>query len=64
MSNSLDQDQDQCSVGPGLGSYCLQRLSADEKRALLVMKELNIWISGAIEIIFNGLKREFELTTV
>ena len=31
MSNSLDQDQDRRSVGPDLGSICLQRSSADDK---------------------------------
>ena len=30
MSNSLDPDQDQHSVGPDLGQNCLQRLSAVE----------------------------------
>ena len=31
MSNSLDPQQDQCSVGPDLGLNYLQRLSADNK---------------------------------
>ena len=31
VSNGLDPDQDQHSVGPDLESNCLQRLSADEK---------------------------------
>ena len=31
VSNSLDQDQAQCFVGPDLGPNCLQRLSADNK---------------------------------
>ena len=31
VSNSLDPDQDRHSVGPDLGSDCLQRLSADDK---------------------------------
>ena len=30
MSNSLNPDQDQNSVGPGLAPNCLQRLSADD----------------------------------
>ena len=30
-SNDLDPDQDRHFVGPGLGSDCLQRLSADDK---------------------------------
>ena len=30
MSNSLDPDEDQCPVGPDLGPFCLQRLSADD----------------------------------
>ena len=40
MLNSLDPDQDRCSVGPDLGSNYLQRLSADEK-LLIAKKELN-----------------------
>ena len=31
VSNSLDPDQARHSVGPDLGSNCLQRLSADDK---------------------------------
>ena len=31
MSNRLDPDQDQRSVGPDLGPNCLQKLSADVK---------------------------------
>ena len=31
VSNGLDPDQAQHSVGPGLGSNCLPRLSADDK---------------------------------
>ena len=31
VSNGLDPDQDRHSVGPDLGSNCLQRLSADNK---------------------------------
>ena len=30
MANILDPDQDQHSIGPDLGSNCLQRLSADD----------------------------------
>ena len=30
MSNSLDPDQDRCSVGPDLGPNCLHRFSADD----------------------------------
>ena len=30
VSNSLDPDQAQHSVGPGLGPNCLRRLSADK----------------------------------
>ena len=30
MSNSLDPDQDRCSVGPDLVANCLQRISADD----------------------------------
>ena len=35
VSNGLDPDQDQRSVGPDLGPNCSQRLSADDKRRLL-----------------------------
>ena len=31
VSNSLDPDQAQHSVGPDLGSNCLQRSAADDK---------------------------------
>ena len=31
VSNSLDPDQARNFVGPDLGPYCLQRLSADNK---------------------------------
>ena len=33
VSNGLDPDQDQHSVVPDLGPNCLQRLSADNKKA-------------------------------
>ena len=32
MSNGLDPDQDQHSVGPDLGPNCLQKLSADDTK--------------------------------
>ena len=41
MSNGLDPDQDQHSVGPDLSPNCLQRLSADDKKLPLARKELN-----------------------
>ena len=31
QSNGLDQDLEQCSVGPDLGPNCLQTLSVDDK---------------------------------
>ena len=40
MSNSLDPDQDKHSVGPDLGSNCLQRLLAEDKLQL-TGKDLN-----------------------
>ena len=40
VSNSLDPDQARHFVGPDLGPNCLQRLSADDKSAL-VGKKLN-----------------------
>ena len=29
-----------CNIGPDLGTNCLQRLSADDKKSLLARKEL------------------------
>ena len=40
MSNGLDPNLDRHSVGPDLGPKCLQRLSADDKKMQLAMKEL------------------------
>ena len=40
VSNSLDQDQARCSVGPDLGPNCLQRLSADDTSFQLVNNEI------------------------
>ena len=34
MSNGFDSDQDGLSVGPDLGSNCLQMLSGDNKSVL------------------------------
>ena len=31
VSNSLEPDQDRCSIGPDLDPSCLQRLSAEDK---------------------------------
>ena len=31
VSNSLEPDQDRCSIGPDLDPNCLQRLSAEDK---------------------------------
>ena len=36
VSNGLDPDQDQRSVGPDLGPNCLQRFTADEKSCITV----------------------------
>ena len=38
VSNSLDPDQDQHSIGPDLGSSCLQRLISNRQR---LMRKLN-----------------------
>ena len=38
MSNNLDLDQAQHSVGPDLGPKCLQRLSADKTSKQRVIK--------------------------
>ena len=48
MSNSLDLDQDQHSVRPDLGPKFLERLSADNKKTLLVRKALT-----ALQVIVN-----------
>ena len=34
MSNGLDPNGDQCSLGPDLGPNCLKRLLADGKSSL------------------------------
>ena len=39
MSNGLDQDQDQCSVHPDLGTNCLLRLSADDESQNIILYE-------------------------
>ena len=44
MSNNLDPDLDRQNVGPGLGSICLQRLSADDtKVAVQSIKKITIY---------------------
>ena len=40
MSNGLDPDQDQRSVGPDLGPNCLQRLSAEDKSSLVHIQQV------------------------
>ena len=42
MSNGLDPDQSQLSVGPDLGPSCLQRLSADSKSLLWQAKSYSM----------------------
>ena len=47
VSNCLDPDQDQHSVGPDLTQICFQMLSADDKSLLLARKELkSFWSPG------------------
>ena len=41
MSNSLDPDQDRCSVGPDLGPNCLERLSPDDEKVAAGKKRVN-----------------------
>ena len=43
VSNGLDPDKDQSSVGPDLGPYCLQRLSADtnSRCSLCICKKMS-----------------------
>ena len=48
MSNSLDTNQAQCFVGPGLGPICLQRLSADDTGKTLG-KELTYYGKSVIK---------------
>ena len=38
MSKGLDPDQDQRSVEPDLGPYCLKKLSEDNTRGIRVME--------------------------
>ena len=59
MSNSLDQDQDQHSVGPDLGPNCLQRKSADDK-SRPAGKELNMIVGTFV----NGFDCEHYNTTM
>ena len=40
VSNGLDPDQDRHSVSPDLGSNCVQRLSADDKRKIQFSDQL------------------------
>ena len=42
VSNGLDPDQDQHSVGPDLGPNCLQKLSADNQNCLQQGKSFRI----------------------
>ena len=53
VSNSLDADQGQHSVGPHLGPICLQRLSADiksccQQRKLLIWEHLFLKFSFSL----------------
>ena len=43
VSNGLDLDQNQCTVGPNLGSNCLQILAADEKKWRLAWKDVMLF---------------------
>ena len=49
MSNDLDPHQNRCSVGPDLGSNCLQRLSAEDQ--LLLAREKNKFCYGSYKRI-------------
>ena len=53
MSDSLDADQDQCSVGPDLGPNCLQRLSADNtsRRRVKTIRMETVYHSGVFIIV-------------
>ena len=53
VSNSLDPDQDQHSVGPDLCPNCLQRLSAGYKGHLYLERGLNTRI---ISPVFKALQ--------
>ena len=44
MSNDLDLDQKQCSVGPYLGPNCLQRLEQTTKLAASIRQTVNVSI--------------------
>ena len=61
MSNSLDPDQAVCFVGPDLGPFCLQRLSAgnmsrQRDRVVLVIRFMHLQLKEikkkmALEIV-------------
>ena len=46
MSNSSDQYQDRCSVGPDMGPNCLPRLSTDEKVATSKQRAILVLVFG------------------
>ena len=48
VSNSLVQDQARCIIGPDLGSNCLQKLSADNKKCSGSMVECLTQDGGAV----------------
>ena len=50
VSNSSDQDQDQCSVGSDMGPNCLPRLSTDEKVVTSKQRAILVWVFDLIDI--------------
>ena len=55
MSNSLDQDQARCIVGPNLDSNCLQKLSADNKKRSGSIVECLTQDGGAVGSSLTGI---------
>ena len=53
MSNSLDPEQAQHFVGPGLGLNCLQKLSADDTIGLKVKRPRLLEINNKTDINFT-----------
>ena len=55
MSNSLDPDQAQHFVGPGLGPNCLQRFSANNTRREKISVGPQLYSRGeGVVLIFDG----------
>ena len=56
MSIILDPDQARCSVGPDIGSNCLQRLSADGASRQRVNQPVSLFTIRKPELILNAVE--------